>query len=151
MLARVSKMSNNQDPGKRKSDEDGPKQSSLLICSEKAVYVYSLNHVAQVITALFIHPLVLHRKSSTLYDHSLFLFLPCQGIKKVLYKKKFQSSSCCWASTFCGASDAGLALLLSTGKIEIRWFYWIFFVPIIYTPFLYSPVINVLLVRKLRF
>lgn len=82
-------MSNNQDPSKRKSDEDGPKQSSLLICSEKAVYVYSLNHVAQ-------------------------------GIKKVLYKKKFQSSSCCWASTFCGASDAGLALLLSTGKIEIR-------------------------------
>ncbi|XP_024457936.2 uncharacterized protein LOC7492127 isoform X2 [Populus trichocarpa] len=89
MLARGSKMSNNQDPSKRKSDEDGPKQSSLLICSEKAVYVYSLNHVAQ-------------------------------GIKKVLYKKKFQSSSCCWASTFCGASDAGLALLLSTGKIEIR-------------------------------
>jgi hypothetical protein len=86
-----------------------------------------------------------------LYDHSLFLFLLCQGIKKVLYKKKFQSSSCCWASTFCGASDAGLALLLSTGKIEIRWFYWIFFVPIIYTAFLYYPVINVLLVRKLRF
>ncbi|KAG5245445.1 syntaxin-binding protein [Salix suchowensis] len=89
LLVRGSNMSNNQDPSKRKSDEDGPKQSSLLICSEKAVYVYSLNHVAQ-------------------------------GVKKVLYKKKFQSCSCCWASTFCAASDAGLALLLSTGKIEIR-------------------------------
>ncbi|XP_065855738.1 uncharacterized protein [Euphorbia lathyris] len=69
--------------------EDSVKQPSLLICSEKAVYVYSLNHVVQ-------------------------------GVKKVHYKKKFHSSTCCWASTFYSASDVGLVLLFTTGKIELR-------------------------------
>ncbi|CAK7355561.1 unnamed protein product [Dovyalis caffra] len=86
---RGSNMSNHQDPSRGNPAEDGSKQSFLLTCSEKAAYVYSLNHVAQ-------------------------------GVKKVHFKKKFQSSSCCWASTFCTASDAGLVLLLSNGKIEIR-------------------------------
>lgn len=60
----------------------------LLLCAEKAVYVYSLLHVVE-------------------------------GTKKVHYKKKFHSSSCCWASTFSTPSD-GLVLLFSDGKIQIR-------------------------------
>ncbi|KAH9662357.1 Lgl C domain-containing protein [Citrus sinensis] len=44
-----------------------------------------------------------------------------QGVKKVLYKKKFHSSSCCWASTFYSGSDVGLMLLFTCGKFEIRW------------------------------
>ncbi|XP_075486703.1 uncharacterized protein LOC142526274 isoform X1 [Primulina tabacum] len=63
------------------------KQSLVLLCSEKAVYVYSLSHVVQ-------------------------------GVRKVLYKKKF-NSSCFWASTF-GSSDDGLFLLFTSGKFEIR-------------------------------
>ncbi|KAG8383717.1 hypothetical protein BUALT_Bualt04G0042900 [Buddleja alternifolia] len=69
------------------SDNSAPKQSLLLLCSEKAVYAYSLLHLVQ-------------------------------GIKKVVYKKKF-NSSCYWASTF-GSPDAGLILLFASGKIEIR-------------------------------
>ncbi|CAB4264151.1 unnamed protein product [Prunus armeniaca] len=69
--------------------EDGvPKQSLLLLCSEKAAYVYSFTHVMQ-------------------------------GVKKVIYKKKFQAS-CCWASTFYTSSDVGLILLFTSGKVEIR-------------------------------
>ncbi|KAF8011190.1 hypothetical protein BT93_J1724 [Corymbia citriodora subsp. variegata] len=64
------------------------KQGLLLLCSEKAVYVYSLPHVVQ-------------------------------GVKKVIYKKKFHSSSCCWGSTFY-TPNAGLMLLFTCGKIEIR-------------------------------
>ncbi|KAI6671602.1 hypothetical protein NL676_006487 [Syzygium grande] len=64
------------------------KQGLLLLCSEKAVYVYSLSHVVQ-------------------------------GVKKVIYKKKFHSFSCCWGSTFY-TPDAGLMLLFTCGKIEIR-------------------------------
>ncbi|RAL46465.1 hypothetical protein DM860_004744 [Cuscuta australis] len=60
----------------------------VLLCSEKAVYVYSLVHAVQ-------------------------------GIKKVHYKKKFHSSSCCWASTF-DVPQSGLILLFSNGKVEIR-------------------------------
>ncbi|KAJ0468608.1 putative transcription factor WD40-like family [Helianthus annuus] len=41
-----------------------------------------------------------------------------QGVKKVCYKKKFNSSTCCWASTCC--SDTGLVLVFTNGKIEIR-------------------------------
>ncbi|XP_048230318.1 uncharacterized protein LOC8281313 isoform X2 [Ricinus communis] len=84
-----SNVSNSVDPSKGYPVEHAKNQSSLLICSEKAVYVYSLDHVFQ-------------------------------GIKKVYYKKKFHSSSCCWASILCGSSDVGLVLLFTTGKIEIR-------------------------------
>lgn len=78
-------------PGSNKGNsyDDGIPKESLLLCSEKAAYVYSLTHVVQ-------------------------------GVKKVHYKKKFHSSSCCWASTFYGPSDIGLMLLFSNGKIEIR-------------------------------
>ncbi|XP_023767381.1 uncharacterized protein LOC111915982 isoform X1 [Lactuca sativa] len=69
------------------SFDDGIVKDSLLLCSEKAVYVYSLSHAVQ-------------------------------GVKKVCYKKKFNSSICCWASTCC--SDAGLVLVFTNGKIEIR-------------------------------
>ncbi|KAK6150296.1 hypothetical protein DH2020_015228 [Rehmannia glutinosa] len=69
------------------SDNSTPKQSFLLLCSEKAVYAYSLMQLVQ-------------------------------GVKKVLYKKKF-SSSCYWASTF-GSPDVGVILLFASGKIEIR-------------------------------
>jgi len=41
------------------------------------------------------------------------------GVKKVWYKKKFQSS-CCFASTFSSNSSLGLILLFSCGKIEIK-------------------------------
>ncbi|PRQ47203.1 putative transcription factor WD40-like family [Rosa chinensis] len=76
------------DSSKGSSVEDAmQKQSLLLLCSEKAAYIYSLTHVMQ-------------------------------GVKKVIYKKKFQSS-CCWASTF-HTSDVGLILVFTTGKIEIR-------------------------------
>ncbi|XP_027193278.2 uncharacterized protein [Cicer arietinum] len=61
----------------------------ILMCSEKALYVFS-------------------------FEHAL------QGIKKVLYKKKFYPSSCCWASTFYSTSDIGLILLFTTGKVELR-------------------------------
>ncbi|KAH7849902.1 hypothetical protein Vadar_024735 [Vaccinium darrowii] len=64
-------------------------KESVLICSEKATYVYSLQHVVQ-------------------------------GIKQVLYKKKFDSSSCCWASTFHTPDAAGLILLFSNGIVQIR-------------------------------
>ncbi|XP_052190065.1 uncharacterized protein LOC127799878 isoform X2 [Diospyros lotus] len=77
------------DPSKRNSTDDAtPKRLSLLLCAEKAAYVYSLVHVVQ-------------------------------GIKKVLYKKKF-NNSCCWASTFYTTDAAGLVLLFADGKIEIR-------------------------------
>ncbi|KAI3519094.1 hypothetical protein L1887_08115 [Cichorium endivia] len=69
------------------SFDDGIVKDLLLLCSEKAVYVYSLSHAVQ-------------------------------GVKKVCYKKKFNSSICCWASTCC--SDAGLVLVFTNGKIEIR-------------------------------
>lgn len=69
------------------SFDDGTVKDLLLLCSEKAVYVYSLPHVVQ-------------------------------GVKKVCYKKKFNSSVCCWASTCC--SDTGLLLVFTNGKIEIR-------------------------------
>ncbi|XP_019172348.1 PREDICTED: uncharacterized protein LOC109167710 isoform X1 [Ipomoea nil] len=71
-----------------KGNSDASRLPLVLLCSEKAVYVYSLVHVVQ-------------------------------GIKKVLYKKKFHSSSCCWASTFDGPR-AGVTLLFSNGKVEIR-------------------------------
>ncbi|KAL4577786.1 hypothetical protein LXL04_013900 [Taraxacum kok-saghyz] len=69
------------------SFDDGVVKDLLLLCSEKAVYVYSLSHAVQ-------------------------------GVKKVCYKKKFNSSICCWASTCC--SDAGLVLVFTNGKIEMR-------------------------------
>lgn len=48
-----------------------------------------------------------------------FSLLPLvQGVKKVIYKKKF-SSPCYHASTF-GSPDVGLTLLFASGKIEIR-------------------------------
>ncbi|XP_045813629.1 uncharacterized protein LOC123907410 [Trifolium pratense] len=65
------------------------KKMYILLCSEKALYIYS-------------------------FEHAL------QGIKKVLYKKKFSLSSCCWASTFHSASDIGLILLFTSGKVELR-------------------------------
>ncbi|KAH1234380.1 Syntaxin-binding protein 5 [Glycine max] len=65
------------------------KQLYILLCSEKALYVYSLVHAIQ-------------------------------GVKKVLYKKKFHSSTCCWASTFCSPSDVGLILIFTSGKVELR-------------------------------
>ncbi|XP_057530674.1 uncharacterized protein LOC130809064 isoform X2 [Amaranthus tricolor] len=43
-----------------------------------------------------------------------------QGTKKVINKKKFNSSSCLWASTICTTSSIGLILLFSCGRIEIR-------------------------------
>ncbi|XP_027078958.1 uncharacterized protein [Coffea arabica] len=64
------------------------KQQVVVVCSEKAVYVYSLVHILQ-------------------------------GIKKVHNKKKFHSSSCCWASIL-ESPGSGLILLFSSGKIEIR-------------------------------
>ncbi|KAG5530010.1 hypothetical protein RHGRI_030393 [Rhododendron griersonianum] len=64
-------------------------KESVLICSEKATYVYSLQHVVQ-------------------------------GIKQVLYKKKFHSSSCCWASTFHTPDAAGLILVFLNGTVQIR-------------------------------
>ncbi|KAK2427188.1 Transducin/WD40 repeat superfamily protein [Trifolium repens] len=65
------------------------KKLYILLCSEKALYIYS-------------------------FEHAL------QGIKKVVYKKKFNPSSCCWASTFHSASGIGLVLLFTTGKVELR-------------------------------
>ncbi|GFZ09459.1 transducin/WD40 repeat-like superfamily protein [Actinidia rufa] len=77
------------DVSKKNSIDDAiSKQLSVLLCSEKAAYVYSLVHIMQ-------------------------------GIKKVLFKKKFHSS-CCWASTFYTPDAAGLILAFSNGKIEIR-------------------------------
>nr|XP_043631084.1 uncharacterized protein LOC122602544 isoform X2 [Erigeron canadensis] len=69
------------------SFDDGIVKDLLLLCSEKAAYIYSLPHVVQ-------------------------------GVKKVCYKKKFNSSLCCWASTCC--ADTGLILVFTNGKIEIR-------------------------------
>ncbi|KAI4327839.1 hypothetical protein L6164_020257 [Bauhinia variegata] len=68
---------------------DGQGESTILLCSEKSLYIYSLEHVVQ-------------------------------GIKKVLHKKKFQSSCCCWAASFYSPSGLGLILLFTTGKIELR-------------------------------
>ncbi|KAL8134157.1 uncharacterized protein LOC141712819 isoform X4 [Apium graveolens] len=68
--------------------DDSMQKQFLLMCSEKAVYIYSLVHVIQ-------------------------------GIKKVNYKKKFQSSVCCWASTMY-TPDANLVLIFTDGKIQIR-------------------------------
>ncbi|PNY10204.1 syntaxin-binding protein 5-like, partial [Trifolium pratense] len=70
------------------------KKMYILLCSEKALYIYS-------------------------FEHAL------QGIKKVLYKKKFSLSSCCWASTFHSASDIGLILLFTSGKVELRWWFFL--------------------------
>ncbi|CAI9110485.1 OLC1v1010528C4 [Oldenlandia corymbosa var. corymbosa] len=70
------------------NSDNTPSKQFVVLCSEKAVYVYSLVHILQ-------------------------------GLKKVYYKKKFHSSSCCWASTL-GSPDSGITLLFSCGKIEIR-------------------------------
>ncbi|KAL8472511.1 hypothetical protein ACS0TY_029019 [Phlomoides rotata] len=75
------------DMNKINADNSTPRQSFLLLCTEKSVYAFSLSHLVQ-------------------------------GVKKVVYKKKF-SSSCFWASTF-GSPDIGLILLFTSGKIEIR-------------------------------
>lgn len=83
---RGSDASRGVDLHKGNSFDDGIVKDLLLLCSEKAAYVYSLPHVVQ-------------------------------GVKKVCYKKKFNSSICCWASTF---SDTGLVLVFTNGKIEIR-------------------------------
>ncbi|KAK9164913.1 hypothetical protein Scep_000104 [Stephania cephalantha] len=82
LFMQILDVSDNSDLNKR--------NSSLLLCNEKAVYIYSLPHVVQ-------------------------------GIKKVQFKKKFHGVSCCWASTFCKHdSDVALALLFTSGKIEVR-------------------------------
>ncbi|XVF18147.1 hypothetical protein REPUB_Repub10bG0187200 [Reevesia pubescens] len=87
---RGANVSNGLDMSRGSPIEEGiPKQSFILICSEKAAYVYSLIHAIQ-------------------------------GVKKVHYKKKFHSTSCCWASTFYSPSDVGLMLLFTCGKVEIR-------------------------------
>ncbi|KAF5189483.1 Transducin/WD40 repeat-like superfamily protein [Thalictrum thalictroides] len=70
------------------AEDASHKQSFLLLCNEKSVYVYSLHHAVQ-------------------------------GIKRVVYKKKFHGT-CCWASAFSNNSDVALALLFQGGKIEIR-------------------------------
>ncbi|XP_022941599.1 uncharacterized protein LOC111446607 [Cucurbita moschata] len=90
---RGSVMSDDLELGKRSSSSspavDGvPRQPLVLLCSEKAAYIYSFVHAVQ-------------------------------GLKKVLYKKKFHSS-CCWASTFYTTSDVALLLVFGNGKIEIR-------------------------------
>lgn len=54
VLAGGSNVPNDSDLSKGNPVEDSLKQSSLLICSEKAVYVYSLNHLVQVNTVAFI-------------------------------------------------------------------------------------------------
>ncbi|CAH9105937.1 unnamed protein product [Cuscuta europaea] len=69
-------------------DSNASRVPLVLLCSEKAVYVYSLVHAVQ-------------------------------GVKRVQYKKKFHSSSCCWASTF-ESPQAGVILIFSNGKVEIR-------------------------------
>ncbi|OMO83377.1 hypothetical protein COLO4_22550 [Corchorus olitorius] len=90
LLVRGANMSNSPDTSRGSPVEEGiSKQSYILICSEKAAYVYSLIHAIQ-------------------------------GVKKVHYKKKFNSTSCCWASTFYTATDVGLMLLFTSGKVEIR-------------------------------
>lgn len=71
------------------STEEPAQKQQLLLCSEKAVYIYSLPHIVQ-------------------------------GVKKVCYKLKFNSSSCCWASMMCNTSGTGLVLVFSCGIIEIR-------------------------------
>ncbi|GLT82525.1 hypothetical protein SLE2022_008890 [Rubroshorea leprosula] len=89
-LVRGSNMSTGVDISKGSPVEDAiPKQSVLLLCSEKAAYVYSFVQAVQ-------------------------------GVKKVFYKKKFQSASCCFASVFHSASDIGLMLVFDSGKVEIR-------------------------------
>ncbi|XP_010446909.1 PREDICTED: uncharacterized protein LOC104729648 [Camelina sativa] len=70
-------------------EEISIRQPSVLICSEKAIYIYSLTHVIQ-------------------------------GVKKVLHKKKFSSSSVCSASTFYGTSGVGITLVFTDGTVEIR-------------------------------
>jgi succinate dehydrogenase/fumarate reductase cytochrome b subunit len=47
----------------------------------------------------------------------------------VVYKKKFNPSSCCWASTFHSASGIGLVLLFTTGKVELRWWFFLMSAP----------------------
>nr|KYP36996.1 hypothetical protein KK1_041853 [Cajanus cajan] len=75
--------------GRNHIEDATTKQQCILLCSEKALYVYSLVHAIQ-------------------------------GVKKVLFKKKFHSSSCCWASTFYSPSDIGLILIFTGGKVELR-------------------------------
>ncbi|XP_027909393.1 uncharacterized protein LOC114168683 isoform X1 [Vigna unguiculata] len=72
-----------------RTEDATAKQLYILLCSEKALYVYSFVHAVQ-------------------------------GVKKVLYKKKFHSSSCCWASTIYNVSDISLILLFTSGKMELR-------------------------------
>ncbi|KAK9120329.1 hypothetical protein Syun_017946 [Stephania yunnanensis] len=85
------------------------RNSSLLLCNEKAVYIYSLPHVVQVILLL---------RSIDFFIFSMFASL---GNKNVQFKKKFHGvSSCCWALTFCKHdSDVALALLFTSDKIEV--------------------------------
>ncbi|CAL0314269.1 unnamed protein product [Lupinus luteus] len=61
---------------------------------------------------------VLQCSEKALYIYSLVHVV--QGVKKVLHKKKFNSSSCCWASTFYTPSNIGLILLFTSGKVELR-------------------------------
>ncbi|EOA18736.1 hypothetical protein CARUB_v10007318mg [Capsella rubella] len=70
-------------------EEISIRQPSVLLCSEKAIYIYSLAHVVQ-------------------------------GVKKILHKKKFSSSSICSATTFYGTSGVGLTLVFIDGTVETR-------------------------------
>ncbi|RZC45750.1 hypothetical protein C5167_038688 [Papaver somniferum] len=63
--------------------------------------------------------LVLLCNETSIYIYSLVNAV--QGVKKVLYKKKFHGTSCCWATTVHdNNSNIAVILLFASGKIEIR-------------------------------
>lgn len=123
---RGSVMSDDLKPGKRSSSSssspavDGvPRQPLVLLCSEKAAYIYSFVHAVQVAIICSPHPFELLFYIIIWQTTTTAIIPSSQGLKKVLYKKKFHSS-CCWASTFYTTSDVALFLVFGNGKIEIR-------------------------------
>lgn len=95
-----------------------------MACQNSRWYYYVLRklHISFPSCMLFRYPSsagIQLNYFSILYETATVIVPSSQGVKKVLYKKKFHSS-CCWASTFYSTSDVGLLLVFSNGKIEIR-------------------------------
>lgn len=77
-LVRRSNILNGLDSSKGTNVEDAmPKQSLLLLCSEKAAYIYSFTHVMQVIsTSSYVGTT---NCRNTLSDYVLLFFSSCNS------------------------------------------------------------------------
>ncbi|KAF1874946.1 hypothetical protein Lal_00007562 [Lupinus albus] len=94
---------------------DGQGEPITRSVTKDSLDLREVNHIEDARTKQLY---VLQCSEKALYIYSLVHVV--QGVKKVLHKKKFNSSSCCWASTFYTTSNIGLILVFTSGKLELR-------------------------------